>query len=112
MFWGGRDTANEYCWCVRGAHTLWAKVGLPQAKSVCASWVYMAQAPGCSARALSQVGPEFCAFPRSKPLRFWVFHKGTDWLGMCFGPFLGPSSSDDRVLAEHSVLGEPCVLLT
>ena len=54
----------------------------------------------------------FVHFPGSKPLRFWVFHKGTDWLGMCFGPFLGPSSSDDRVLAEHSVLGGPCVLLT
>ena len=34
------------------------------------SQVSTAQAPGCSARALSQADPVFLAFPRSKPLRF------------------------------------------
>ena len=37
---------------------------------VCAFPVYTAQAPGCSAGELSQVGPGFRALPRSKPLRF------------------------------------------
>ena len=37
---------------------------------MCAFPVYTAQAPGCSARALSEVGPGLCALPRSKLLRF------------------------------------------
>ena len=42
--------------------------GFPPAHS--ASWVYTAKAPGCSAGALSKVGPAFCVLPRSKLLRF------------------------------------------
>ena len=38
--------------------------------AACASQVYTAQAPGCSARALSEVGPMFRARPRSKSVRF------------------------------------------
>ena len=68
---GGKDTANKYCWRVLGsACTVWTTLGLPQLKVACASWVYTAQAPGCSAGALSRVGPVFCALPRSKLLRF------------------------------------------
>ena len=55
---------------VGGAHSGWSTLGLPQPKAACASRVHTAQAPGCSARALSQVDPVFCALPRSKPLRF------------------------------------------
>ena len=45
-------------------------IGFATAQDACASWVYTAQAPGRSARALSQVGPAFRALPRSNPLRF------------------------------------------
>ena len=44
--------------------------GFAPAHGVCAFLVYTSQAPGCSARELSEVGPGLCAFPRSKPLRF------------------------------------------
>ena len=39
-------------------------------KAVCASWVYTAQAPGCSAKALPEADPAFRALPRSKLFRF------------------------------------------
>ena len=46
-------------------------LGLPQVKVVCASWVYTAQAPGCSAGALHfKAEPAFRAPPKSKPFRF------------------------------------------
>ena len=68
---GGKDTANKYSWHVLGsACTVWTALGLPQLKAACASWVHTAQAPGCSAGALSTVGPVFCALSRSKLLRF------------------------------------------
>ena len=34
------------------------------------------------------------------------------WLSQCFGPFPGPSSSDDQVLGECTVPGGPCILIT
>ena len=52
------------------AQSVWTTLGFPQPKVACASWVHTVQAPECSARALSQVGPGFHALPRSKPLRF------------------------------------------
>ena len=55
--------------CVGSAHSVWTTLGLPQLKAVCASQVYTAQAPRCSAGALSKAGPTFPALPRSKPLR-------------------------------------------
>ena len=44
--------------------------GFAPAHGVCAFPVYTAQAPGCSAGELSEVGPGLCALPRSKPLMF------------------------------------------
>ena len=44
--------------------------GFAPAHGACASLVYTAQAPGCSAGELSKVGPGLRALPRSKPLRF------------------------------------------
>ena len=71
VLWGGRDTAKKYCWvCVGSACSVWTTLGLSQLKAACASWVYTAQAPACSARALSEVGPTFHTFPRSKSVRF------------------------------------------
>ena len=57
--------------CVGSAHSIWTTLGLPQLKVVCAFRVYTAQAPGCSAGALSKADPAFCALPKSKLLRFW-----------------------------------------
>ena len=109
----GRDTANKYHWrvCVGRAPSVWTTLGLPQLKEACASRVYTAQAPGFSARVLSQVGPEFCALPRSKLLRF----SGTPQRhGLGWACILCPhlSSSGDQVLGEHTVPGGPCVLIT
>ena len=55
---------------IGSACTVWTTLGLPQLEAVCAFWVYTAQAPGYSARALSEVGLVFRTLPRSKPLRF------------------------------------------
>ena len=56
--------------CVGSAHSVWATLGLPPTHGVCAFPVYTAQAPGCSARELSEAGPGLHALPRSPPLRF------------------------------------------
>ena len=44
--------------------------GFVPTHGVCAFLVYTAQAPGCSAAELSEVGPGLHALPRSKLLRF------------------------------------------
>ena len=65
VLWRGRDTANKCHWCVgEGAHSVCTTLGLPQSKVACASQVYTIQAPGFSARTLSQVSLAFCALPR------------------------------------------------
>ena len=88
--------------CVGSGHTGWTIVGLLQSKVVCTSQVHPAQAPGCSARVLSQVSPEFCAFPRSKPLRFSGAPQGhRPRRAVSFVPFPGPTHSGDWVLGEH-----------
>ena len=56
--------------CVGCAHRVWITLGLPLLKAACVSWVYIAQAPGCSAGALSKTGPALWALHRSKPLMF------------------------------------------
>ena len=53
-----------------GACSVWTTLDLPQLKAACASQVYTAQAPGCSARGLLEVGPAFRVLPSSKLLRF------------------------------------------
>ena len=71
----------------------WTTLGLPQPKVACTSRVHTSQAPGCSARALSQVGPAFHALPRSKLPRFLVSsRKHRPWWAVRFVPFQGPSS--------------------
>ena len=71
VLWGGRDIANKYCWHVWGVLT----VGGPH--WVCHSprqhvlpRFTLLRFPGCSARALPQVGPVSHAVSRTKPLRF------------------------------------------
>ena len=56
-------------------------------------------------RKLSEAGPGLYALPRSKPFRFR--HSGSPqrrrlWLGLCFVPFPGLSSSGDEVFGECS----------
>ena len=99
--------------CVGSAHNGWTTLGLPQPRAACVSWVHTAQAPGCSARALSQVDPAFLALPRSKQLRFSHAPQGhrPSWV-VCFVPFPGLKSSGDQMFGEHTVPGEPCVLCT
>ena len=97
VLWGGRDTANKYCQYVGSACSGWTTMSLPQPKAACTSRVYTAQAPGCSARVLSHVGPGFCAFPRSKTLRFLGALQGhRPRSAVRFVTFQVPSSSGDR----------------
>jgi len=55
--------------CVGSAHSGWTTLGSPPHKAACISQVHIAQAPGCSATALSQVGTVFHALPRKIPWR-------------------------------------------
>ena len=97
--------------CVGSAHSGWTTLDLPQPKAACISQVHTAQAPGCSARALSQVGPAFCALSRSKPLRFVrALHGHRPRWVVSFVPFPDPSSSGDWVLGERTLPGGPCIL--
>ena len=76
VLWGGRNTANKYHWHMWGLLcTVWTTLGLPQLRAGCDFHVYTAQAPDCSARVLSKVGPAFGALPRSKLLRFQLSGK-------------------------------------
>ena len=50
--------------------------------------------------------------PRSKLLRFLgVPQKHRPGWAVCFGPYLGPSSSGDWVLGERTVSGGPCIFI-
>ena len=95
------------------AHSGWTTLGLPQSKVACASWVYTAQAPECSATVLSQVGHTFPALPRSEPLRFPGILQGhkCEWT-VQFVPLPGPSSSDGQVIGNCTVKGGPDILFT
>ena len=115
LYCGERDTANKYCVlsCVGSALSGWTTLGLPQHKPACTSQVSTAQAPGCSVRALSQMGPAFGALPRSKLLRFLGAQQGhrPRW-AVCFVPIPDPSSSVNWVLSECTVPGGLCILFT
>ena len=88
VLWGGRNTANKYHRRVWGVLRVWTTLGLPQIKVACASWVYIAQAPGYSAGELSKAGPAFRALPRSKPL---VFSGTLQGHRLCWACVLCPS---------------------
>ena len=70
MLWGGRNTANKYHWHMWGELAVSGPHWVCPTYSMCAFPVHTAQAPGCSAGALSKAGPGLRALPRSKPLRF------------------------------------------
>ena len=113
VLWGGRDTANKYHWpCVGSAHSVWATLDLPQLKAMCASGVCTAQAPGCSAAALSRVGPAFRALPTSQPLRFSGTLQGHDSVGCPL--FAIPMSEQLRRpgVCQATAPGGPRILVT
>ena len=94
-----RQTSLAY---VGSARSVWATLGFPCSHGVCAFPVYTAQAPGCSACELSEVGPGLRALPRPKPLRFRFLGtpQGADSVMLHFVPFPGPSSSGHQVLGS------------
>ena len=114
MLWRGRDTANKYPLACVGSVAVYGQCWFCQSPRQCVlPRSTTAQGPGCSIRALCQVGPAFRALPRSKLLRFsgalqghrprWAVH---------FVPFPGPSHSGDWVHGECTVPGGLCILGT
>ena len=111
--------------CVVSARSVGTSLGLPQLMVVCAFQVYTAQAPGCSAGALSKAGLHSVHFPGQAPVALqancpkwalhfvhfpgltcsgsgsgsWVLHKGTDSVGCILCPSR-VSSSGDHVLGD------------
>ena len=87
--------------------------GFAPAQGMCVFPIYTAQAPDCSAGALSKVGPGFRALPRSELLRF-RFSGTPQWHKLSWMCILCPvlSSSGDQVLGECTVPGGRCVLIT
>ena len=84
--------------CVGGVRRGWPTLRLLHVTAACTSWAHTAQAPGCSARALSQVGPAFHALPRSKLLGFLgPLQRHRPRWAVYFVPFPGPSCSGDQV---------------
>ena len=95
--------------CVGSASSRWTTLGLPWPKAAYNSRVNTAQVPGCSARALSQMGPAFCALPRSKLLRqlgAWQV-QGPRWV-MHLMHLPGLSHSVSHVCCEGTVPGVLC----
>ena len=114
LCWGeGGNLQTNITGMLGSVCSAWTMLGLPRPKAACTFWVHTAQAPGCSERGLSQVGPAFYVLPRSKPLRFLGALQGhrPRW-AVCFVPFPGPSHSGDWVLGQHRVPGGPCILCT
>ena len=84
------------------ARNVWVTLGLPHSRRVCFPSLH------CSGsrllcRKLSEAGPGLCAFPRSKSLRFRLFHIPPRHRLLCFLPFSGLSSLGDQVLGEHTL---------
>ena len=100
---GGRNTANKYhqrVWgvlAVSGPH--WV---CPHSRRVCFSGLH------CSVsrllcRGTDKAGPGLHVLPRSKSLRFRLFHIPQRHRLLCFLPFSGLSSLGDQVLGEHTL---------
>ena len=91
-------------------------IGFAPAHGAYAFLVYTAQAPGCSARELSKVGPGFRALSRSKLLRFrfsgTIQRYYTDSVGYAFCALPKSSSSGNQVLFKGTVLGGLCMLIS
>ena len=64
--------------CMGSAHSGWTTLCLPQLKVACTFRVHTAQAPWCSARALSKWAVCFVHFPCLICSGFWLLRKDTD----------------------------------
>ena len=106
----GGTLQRNTIWVCGSALSGWTTLGLPQSKVVCASWIYTAQAPSCSAKALSQVATMFHALSRSKPLKSWVLHKDTDLDGLCVFVLPRSENSGDQLLGEGTIPGWQCII--
>ena len=91
---------------------VWTTLCLSQLTVVCPFQVYTAQAPGCSAGALSNSGPAFHALPRSKLLRFSGTLQGHDSVGCPL--FAIPMSEQLRRpgVCQATAPGGPRILVT
>ena len=78
--------------------------GFAPAHGMCACLGLYSQAPGCSAGALSKVGPATQVLGYSA--------RTQTQLGVRFVPFPGPSSSGNQVSGKCTVPGGPCILIT
>ena len=106
----GRDTANKYCFVLRECSEYINHTGFATLQT---SWVHTAQASRVLSKGSVPSGCFFFALSRSKPFRFLGVPQGSrPRLALHFVPFLGLSSSGDRVLSKCTVLGGPCVLFT
>ena len=99
--------------CVGSACSVWTTLGLPKL-TACAFWFYTAQAAGCSAGHCPKRDLGFMHFSGliHSGSGSQALHRAQTLLGMRFVPFPGLSSSGDQVLGQHTVPGEPCVLIT
>ena len=105
VLWGGRDTTDKYCWYV------WGVLTVDGPHWVCHSPRHTAQAPACSARALSQVDPVSQALTSSKLFRFsGALQRHRPLWAVHFVLFPGSSSSGDWVLVEHPIPSGSCIL--
>ena len=101
MLWRGRNTASK---CLPGVLAVSQPHWIcPRSQRVCFPSLH------CSGSRLlcwelSEAGPAFRAFPRSKlsGSGSQVLHKGADLVGPAFCALPGPSSSGDQVLGERS----------
>ena len=87
--------------CLVNAHSVLATLELPPLTACVLS-------PSTLLRlqdAVQGAGPELCALPRPKLLRFrfWILHKGADSVGAAFCAFPGLSSSGNQELDEHTL---------
>ena len=70
VLWGGRTLQKNITGMCVGCLQCLGHTGFAPVHGVCAFPVYTAQDPSCSAGELFKAGPELCALPRSKPLKF------------------------------------------
>ena len=106
QLWGSRDNAKKYHWLCGECSQCIDHTGFATAQGSVCFPAYTAQAPGCSARALSEAGPAFRALPRSKPLRCsgtpQGHRLGPRW-AVCLNHLPGPSCLVSRVRCESTI---------
>ena len=102
VMWGGRNTANKYHWHVGGVLTVFQLHWVCPHYGVCAFPVYTAQALGCSARNCLMRALGCMHSPQAAQVQVLGYStKVQAWLGLCFLPIPGASSSGDQVIGKR-----------